>query len=338
MPCKILYTIKINLITAIVVIAVSSMQPKIFSNNKAIEVKNETQLANVLQFIKEGTSVVLLEGVYKGKFVVPFVKNASDKKRIFLVGKGNVVIDGGDVNTGYALHILSSYCTIENITITNALKGIMVDSAQGVVIKNTTVHGIGEEGIHLRKYSSHNTISHCTIYNTGLKKPDYGEGIYIGTAVSNWPKYTNGLPDTCNYNLINNNTIGPNCTAECIDVKEGTSYGIISNNNFNSTGITGANSGDSWMDVKGNNYIINNNKGFNPQGTVLQDGYQVNVAVNGWGNNNVFKHNTSEVNANGFAINIRLKSSKGEATGNIVFKNNTATNAKCGITNINVTE
>lgn len=50
--------------------------------------------------------------------------------------------------------------------------------------------------------------------------------------------------------------IGPNCTAECIDAKEGTIGGLILGNKFNSTGITGANSGDSWMDVKGNNCVI----------------------------------------------------------------------------------
>ena len=109
---------------------------------------------------------------------------------------------------------------------------------------------------------------------------------------------------------------------------------IIRANKFNSTGITGANSGDSWMDIKGNYCLIENNVGFNPQGSILKDGYQVHCVVNGWGCYNVFKNNNSVVNASGYGINVTLTSSKGKVVGNKVYASNTAEGAVKGISNI----
>ncbi|MET9554534.1 hypothetical protein [Streptomyces sp. NPDC006645] len=43
------------------------------------------------------------------------------------------------------------------------------------------------------------------------------------------------------------NRIGPNVAAEGIDIKEGTNDGVVRGNTFNGTGITGQNSGDSWV-------------------------------------------------------------------------------------------
>jgi hypothetical protein len=232
------------------------------------------------------------------------------------------------------LHLQANYWIIKGFTITNGLKGLMCDGASHNLVDGLTVNAIGEEAIHFRKFSTHNTLQNCVVSNTGLKTADYGEGVYIGTAVSNWGKNSNGVEDKCDSNIVINNTIGPNITAECIDVKEGTTGGIIRSNKFNSTGITGANSGDSWMDVKGNGYLIESNTGFNPKGSVLKDGYQVHCAVDGWGNDNVFRNNTCEINADGYGINVTLKSSKGEAKGNKIFDNNTVTAAEKGISNV----
>jgi hypothetical protein len=179
------------------------------------------------------------------------------------------------------------------------------------VIDGIKVDNIGEEGIHLRKYSSQNTIQNCEIINVGLKTPDYGEGVYIGSAKSNWATYTNGNPDLCDSNKILSNKIGPNITAECIDVKEGTTANIIRGNILDATGITGANSGDSWIDVKGNYTLIESNTGLNPGGTIFKDGYQVHVAYTGWGNYNEFKNNSCTVNATGYGFNIQLSGSNG---------------------------
>jgi hypothetical protein len=303
-----------------------------------IEVSTEMQLQAAINNAKPGDIIQIKKGVYKGNFIVPPTVNGTKENPISLIGLSNVILDGGTIKTGYVLHLQANYWIIKNMTIQNGLKGIMTDNANHNVLDGLIVHDIGEEGIHLRRFSCNNLIKGCTIYNLGLKTPDYGEGVYIGTAVSNWHKYTNGLEDKCDSNIVINNTIGPNITAECIDVKEGTTSGIIRGNKFNSTGITGANSGDSWMDVKGNSYLIESNTGFNPMGSVLKDGYQVHCAVDGWGNNNIFMNNISEVNADGYGINITLKGSKGEAKGNVVFENNIVKGAQKGISNITLTK
>ncbi len=300
-----------------------------------INVATAEQLAGALSSAKPGDEIVMADGVYKGNFVIPNDANGTIDRKITLKGSRNAIMDGATIYTGYVLHLKASYWIIKGFSIRNGLKGVMTDEANHNVIDGISVSIIGEEGIHFRRFSTHNILQNAEVNNTGLKTPDYGEGVYVGTAVSNWAKSSNGVEDKCDSNMIINNSIGPNCTAECIDVKEGSTGGIIRGNKFNSTGITGANSGDSWMDVKGNDYLIENNEGFNPQGSVLKDGFQVHCAVNGWGNNNIFKNNRCEVNASGYGINITLSSSKGKAMGNKVYSNNTVICAEIGLTNVN---
>jgi hypothetical protein len=78
---------------------------------------------------------------------------------------------------------------------------------------------------------------------------------------------------SCNHtvknNLILNTTIGPNVTAEHIDIKEGADGTLVQNCTFNGTGINGANSADSFIDIKGVNSKIYNNTGFRTAFTAL---------------------------------------------------------------------
>jgi hypothetical protein len=304
------------------------------NTTRIVNVSNATELKAALLNAKPNDEIVMADGVYNGKFVVDANADGTAAMPVILRGSRNVVLDAGSTSTGYVLHLQADYWIVKGFTITNGLKGIMADGINNTVIDGVKVYNIGEEAIHLRKFSSDNTVQHTDISNTGIKTADYGEGIYIGSAKNNWATYTNGDPDRCDANKILNNKIGPNVTAECIDVKEGTTGGIIRGNTFDATGITGANSGDSWIDVKGNNYLIENNIGTNPGGSIFKDGYQVHVAVNGWGNNNEFKNNNCTVNATGYGFNIQLSGSNGTTTGNKVYANNTVTGAAAGVSNI----
>jgi hypothetical protein len=308
--------------------------PVVSLPGRVVNVVNVTQLKAALLDARPGDEIIMADGTYSGKFVVGAPVDGTSTKPIVLRGSRNVILDAGSIQTGYVLHLQADHWILKGFTLTNGLKGLMADGANHCVIDSLRVHTIGEEGIHLRKFSSANTIKNCEVSLLGLKTPDYGEGIYIGSAKSNWATYTSGNPDKCDSNLILNNKIGPSVTAECIDVKEGTTAGIIRGNTFDATGITGANSGDSWIDVKGNYYLIENNVGYNPGGSIFKDGYQVHVAVSGWGNYNEFKNNTSTVNATGYGFNIQLSGSNGTTVGNKVYTSNSVNGAAAGIANI----
>lgn len=299
-----------------------------------IIVNNEAQLIKALNTAKPGDVIKLNDGIYKGNFIIPASSSGLANKPITLMGSKNAILDGNSMQTGYVLYLKANYFTIKGITIKNGLKGLVTDGANFNVIDGIFVTQIGEEAVHFRKFSKHNVIQNSEITYTGLKTPDYGEGIYIGTAVSNWLKISNGEPDKCDSNKVLNNKIGPFVAAECIDIKEGTTGGLIKGNTFEAQGITGANSADSWIDVKGNYYLIEGNTGNNAQPSVLKDGYQINCAVAGWGCYNEFKNNICNVNAAGFGFMVRLKSSKGEAVGNVIYNNNTVKNAGSGVANI----
>lgn len=311
------------------------MPVEVESKRKLVKVSTAKELKDALANARPGDSIVLADGVYEGKFVI--AQSGTEAKPVTVSGSRNAILDAGSISTGYVLSIKANYCRVKGITLRNGLKGIVTDEANHNLIEDVLITNVGEEGIHFRTFSSNNIFQNSEVTHTGKNRPGIGEAVYIGSAYSNWEKYTGGEPDKSDYNKILNNKIGPFVTAECIDIKEGTTGGLVYGNIFTSEGISAENSADSWMDVKGNNYTIENNTGFNPAGSLLVDGYQVNCAYEGWGNNNVFKNNKSEVNAPGYAINVRLKSSRGEVTGTVVYADNTAVNAGKGISNINLT-
>jgi len=313
-----------------------SPQPGPGGSSRVVNVSTAAALNAALLDARPGDEIVMADGVYKGKFVIAPNVNGTATKPVLLRGSRNVILDAQTTTTGYVLHLQASYWKIKGFTLTNGLKGLMVDGARYCIIDSLKVYAIGEEAIHLRKYSSSNTVQFCEISQVGLKTPDYGEGIYIGSAKSNWATYTNGQPDFCDSNRIINNRIGPGITAECIDIKEGTTGGLIRGNYFDATGITGANSGDSWMDVKGNYYLIEENSGYNPGGSIFKDGFQVHVVYPGWGSYNEFRNNECTVNAAGYGFNIQLSGSNGTSTGNKVYVNNSVSGAQSGISNISL--
>jgi hypothetical protein len=307
-----------------------------FSNSSQknyIKVTNAQELQQALDNARAGLTIELTDNIYIGKFIVKAGINGTKEKPIVLKGSSKAILQPKENNSGYALHLQGNECWIlQGFTLQDCKKGLVIDNSNNIIVDNITVNNVGEEAIHLRSFSSYNIVRNCSITNVGLLDARYGEGVYIGTAISNWPKISGGKPDTCNYNLIENNIIGPYVAAEAVDVKEGTFYNIIRGNTFYGKGQKGENGGDSWIDVKGSYTLIENNKGYD----ALEDGYQVHIKGDGFGCNNIFRNNHSEVNAKGYAINIQLKN--GTANGNIVYNNNTYKNADKGLTNISTTK
>jgi hypothetical protein len=280
------------------------------NTSRTVNVSTATQLKAALLDAQPGDDIILADGTYSGKFVITSTVSGTASNIITIRGSRNAILDAGSLTTGYVLHHQANYWKIKGFTIRNGLKGLMLDGANYNLIDSIKVTNIGTEAIHFRKFSSNNILQYAEVNNTGLQTPSYGEGIYVGSANSNWADYTNGLPDRCDSNIVQYNTVGPNCSAECIDVKEGTTGGIYRYNTFNSDGISGANSADSWMDVKGNNNLIENNTGTNPSTeTDFTNGFEVHLAYTGWGYNNKFKSNSCTMNRGSGAYAVYIPTS-----------------------------
>ncbi|MGH2548705.1 MAG: hypothetical protein ACRDHN_04915 [Thermomicrobiales bacterium] len=287
---------------------------------RTVDVSDAVELTNALAAAQPGDLIRMADGNYLGTFTAAASGSAS--QRISLCGSRSAVIDGGDVGNGYAFHITGDYWTISGITVTNALKGVMADDADFTQILGISVHDIGHEGIHFRTNSSDNVIQDSEVYNTGIKRDKFGEGIYLGSAVSNWGNYTNGEPDRSDRNQVLRNRIW-NTTSESMDIKEGTTGGLIEGNQFDGSALAGA---DSWVDVKGNDYIIRNNTGTNSP----LDGFQTHVINDmDWGRNNTFEGNVADVNGDGYGFYIHDP----ETSGNIVSCGNVVNGAAKGFAN-----
>ncbi|THC48889.1 right-handed parallel beta-helix repeat-containing protein [Streptomyces sp. A1499] len=288
---------------------------------RTIEVSTAAQLKAALTGASPGDTIHLAEGSYSGNFTTSVAASAGS--RITLTGSSKAVLKAGG---GYGLHLNgAAYWTVKGITVTGGQKGIMIDSARGVVVDGVTVHGLDMEGVHFRKSSRDGVIRNSRVYDTGNDGRGMGEGVYVGTA--------NTLSDKSDNVRILGNTIGPGVGGEAVDIKEGTTGGTVSGNTFDGEGLTGVHYDDSWIDVKGNGYVIENNTGKN----TTNNGYETHSQQPGWGCGTVFRGNRSTLTgATGgkqLAINVTNHSGSCKTT---VHASNTVTGGK-GLTNIPVT-
>lgn len=285
-----------------------------------VAVASAGELTRALATARPGDVIGLAPGTYRGRFTA--TASGTAERPVWLCGPASAVLDGGDPRaSGYAFHLdHASYWHLTGFTITRGRKGLMADATRGSVVSRLTVHAIGDEGIHLRQDSTDNTVTGNTVFDTGLRKEKFGEGIYVGTAESNWCDVTGCRPDESDRNVISKNTIR-DTTAENVDIKEGTSTGRLVDNSLDGAGTTAA---DSWVDVKGNGWIIEGNSGKNAPG----DGFQTHEVLAGWGTKNVFRNNTAPATGNGLGFALR------PPLGNVVECNNTVpdgsmSNATC---------
>lgn len=288
----------------------------------AVTVATAAELAEALAASGPGTVITLADGVYQGNFRATGA--GTPEQPITLCGGTGAILDGGGPEEGYVLHLdQASHWTVQGFTVRNGQKGVMLDEGTHNRIQGLTVENTGDEAIHLRRFSSDNTVTGNTIRGAGLRKPKFGEGIYIGTAESNWCDVTSCEPDKSDRNEISGNAVS-GTTAEAVDIKEGTSDGILAGNTFDGSAMTEA---DSWVDVKGRGWQIEGNAGRNSP----QDGFQTHEIIDGWGTANVFRNNAAEVNGPGLGYSLK------PARDNVVDCSNTASQAGQGLSNVTCT-
>jgi hypothetical protein len=252
-----------------------------------VPVSTSAQLKTALAAARPGQVIALASGTYTGKF--ESAASGTAAAPITLTGPRTAVLTTGSVDSGYALHLTGSQWRVTGIAVRTAAKGIVLDGSRFTRISRVEVGNIGAEAVHFRKGSSDGVIENSLIHHTGITSPQYGEGVYIGSAVSNWSSImgSSTTPDRSDRVIVRGNDIR-NTPAEGVDVKEGSTGGSITGNSFTASGTSGRNSADSWIDVKGNDYVVSGNQG---TGTLL-DAMQVHTVVAGWGARNRFSGNT----------------------------------------------
>lgn len=258
-------------------------------------------LSHALSAATPGTTIVLAPGRYVGHFVAKV--SGTQQAPIMLCGPADAVIDGGTIKLGYALHLDgASWWRLSGFSVTDGQKGVVTDHAHNDEIANLSVHDIGDEAVHLRSFSTNNIVEHVVVRHTGMLDKKFGEGIYIGTARKNWCEWSSCGPDKSDFNVIRDNDIA-DTTAENVDVKEGTTGGVISGNTFSGDGLVDG-AASAWVNVKGNGWTVTGNAGSRGN----RDGFQVHEILSGWGRDNVFRGNTGDVGGPGYGIYVEHSS------------------------------
>lgn len=283
-------------------------------------VNSATALQNALKNAVAGDEIVVAAGTYTGVkgsttsghsnsyFYSSKSGTATSKIIVRSADPANpAILQGSSTSSGYVFYLTGDYWEVRDLKFRTGSKGIMLDNANRNLLYKVEVSNIGEEGIHFRDGSSYNTVDQGNVHDTGVVTADYGEAIYVGSDNGKWSTY---VKETDN-NVVTNSILGPNVTAEHVDIKEGATGTIIEYTTFNGAGMTGANYGDSFIDAKGNNSVIRYNTG-NRQGDAnVVDAFQVHAAVTGWGVNNDFHHNTLNLDtATPYVVNVASGSAK----------------------------
>jgi nitrous oxidase accessory protein NosD len=251
---------------------------------EVVDVHDADSLQLALEEARPGQLIRLADGRYQGSFVA--TAQARLEAPIRLCGTRAAILDGGEIDGDYTLHLSgASFWHVSGFTVIGGQKGVMVDAGVGNRIEGLLVTSMGDEAVHLRTHSTDNVVVGNTIRDTGLRKPKYGEGIYVGTAESNWCQITDCEPDRSDRNVVEGNDIA-GTTAEAVDIKEGTSDGVLRGNTFDGSVMIEA---DSWVDVKGNGWTVEGNIGT----ASPADGFQVHEVVDGWGRDSVFSGNSA---------------------------------------------
>lgn len=247
-----------------------------------VSVATADELTAALAGARAGDVIVLADGTYAGNLTATAVGTRTQP--IFLCGGAGAVLDAGGIKEGYVLHLDgAAYWRVVGLTVRNGQKGVVFDRTQHTVLQGLTVEHTGDEAVHLRAGSSDNVVRDSTIRDTGHRRAKFGEGVYVGTATSNWCTISDCRPDASDRNQVLGNTISATM-AESVDAKEGTTGGVVQGNTFDGSDLTGA---DSWLDAKGNDWQITGNTGAHSPA----EGFQNHVVAKGWGERNTFAEN-----------------------------------------------
>lgn len=254
-----------------------------------VTVQTSAQLMAVCASARAGDTILVLPGEYtgstsksgdpgnlpNGRGYFWIGSDATADHPIAVIGSDPAnppVLSGGGVSTaGYVFHVTGDHVVLKNLVLTSAEKGVVFDNASYGILEDCEVFNVGAELVHIRDASSNCVISRNLLHGSGNGgNGSIGEGIYIGTDQDRWG--ADDLPQSqwgskaisegyggydwrvdntqvlCNY-------LSGGISAECMDIKEGTRYTIVTGNMLVGDSIArkpGAQSyDDSYIDMKG---------------------------------------------------------------------------------------
>ena len=247
-------------------------------------------LQSALTTAQPGDDIVLSAGtVFTGTFTSSIDGTNASRITLESASAANpAILQGNTTQSGTVFNLSGDYWNIKNLKFTNSQKGIVLTNSNYSVIDNVEVYQLGQEGVHFIDGSSYNTLKNSYVHDTGTVTNGFGEAVYVGSDKDKWITYT----PTVNFNIIDHDQLGPNVTAEHVDIKEGTTGTVVENCTMDGTGISGANAADSFIDVKGNHTNINSNTAYRHGNSNIVDAFQVHVVVPGWGQDASFSNNT----------------------------------------------
>ena len=150
----------------------------LYTNCKTINVSTDKEFLAALKDVSPGDTIELADGKYHNKFIANI--SGTEEKPITLTGSKKAVVSGYN----YGFWLQANYWIVKGFTVVDSNKGIVLDGANHNILEDLEVHDIQQEGIHFRKNSADNILRKSYIHTTGLGSPGYGEGVYIGSAVS----------------------------------------------------------------------------------------------------------------------------------------------------------
>jgi hypothetical protein len=310
--------------------AILFLVPVIISKAESslIRVTTAEEIVTAVENSQPGDEIVVTSGFYyplmmtssldEGHLIIK--TSGTEGSRIILRGEdpnNPPSIIGTNLEEWSVIRLLNgaNYWTIQDLIISNANKGVMVDASNFVQLNNLIINTIGEEAIHVRDGSKNTLIENCQISDTGQVNPGYGEGIYVGSDRDMWFTYNSDVAFT----TVRGCKIGPNVRGEAIDIKEGTSDTIIEYCSVDASGLSGDNFADSFVDIKGSRTFLRFNTFLrNGESSLLKGVAIIDREVNLSADQNVIHDNVFDFDDDSSIV---IVSAGGETTETIAFDN-----------------
>ena len=155
-----------------------------------IDVHTVDEIRDALASARPGDIIRVADGDYQFRPRLVASAPGTASAPITLQGTGAAVLGTKNARGDYGLYITGDYWRIEGLTVAHGSKGIVLDGSIGSVIDGVEVFNIGAEGVHFRSCSSHGVLRNSYVHDTGRTDPQYGEGVYVGSANSHWTNFT----------------------------------------------------------------------------------------------------------------------------------------------------